>query len=170
MAHARDDARDTSKQRLPVRLGKLQHVTRQDLRHAAHFSRNDAEAASDCLQNGDTKRLGERCVEEDLATRQNARHVAMRHSTKQLDPFLQLVTVSHLLEGETVGTVPAHDEMNIREAAAHVWDQLHEQMRALAPDQPHHHHDVDRILGADIIGVGRELRGVAGLNSDHVGF
>ena len=36
------------------------------------------------------------------------------------EPLLQLVAVAHLLEGGALGAVAAHDEVRVREAAAHL--------------------------------------------------
>jgi len=74
---------------------------------------------------------------------------------------LQLVSVAHLLECGALGAVAAHDEVHVREAAAHLGDEMHEQVHALAPHEPHHHDDVDRALRPHVVRVGRELRGVS---------
>ena len=36
------------------------------------------------------------------------------------EPLLQLVAVAHLIEGGALGAVAAHDEVRVREAAAHL--------------------------------------------------
>ena len=41
--------------------------------------------------------------------------------------------------------------------ALHLGDEVHEQVHALAPHEPHHHDDVDRALWAHVVRVGREL-------------
>tara|TARA_B110001452_G_C15225946_1_gene424884 strand:+ start:1212 stop:1448 length:237 start_codon:yes stop_codon:yes gene_type:complete len=74
----------------------------------------------------------------------------VRYRPKELDPLLQLITFSHLFQRAAVGPVTSYDEVHIWEAAAYLRDDLNQQVRALAPHEPHHHDDVDGAKGSHL--------------------
>ena len=95
-----------------------------------------------------------------MSAREHRWHVGVGDGAEQLDTLVQLVALHHLVEGEALRAVAADDEVDVREARARQWDEAHEEVSPLPPDEARHHHHIDSPLRSHVVRIGRKLRRV----------
>lgn len=76
-------------QAVGLRVGKLDHVQRQHLGHAADAGGYAEAAAAGGFQDGDAEGLCKGAVEEDVAADQDVPHILVRHRSQQLHAIMQ---------------------------------------------------------------------------------
>lgn len=82
---------DALNKRVYAGLGEERDARGEDLHYAAHVGAHDEQPAGGGLDDGDAERLGERAVEEHVATAQHVLHRGVRHRAEQLDAVVQLI-------------------------------------------------------------------------------
>ena len=79
-----------------------------------------------------------------MAANEHTAHLRVRNTAEELDTVVQLVLFAHFLEQQPFRAVAANNEVDIVVPLAHNWDELREQIGALAIHEPTYDHNVDR--------------------------